>query len=110
MGGASAPPISLFPGCFYALLYSSTRHDLTVGGNPLAVASADFNGDGKQGIAVLFGPTGGTTTFVAVFLGNGDGTFSLFPLGGFETGFPAPWLITADLNRDNKPDLVIANG
>ncbi len=87
---------------------SFTRHDLILGGNPLGIASADFNGDGKQDLAVLYGPSGATRTFVAMFLGNGDGTFTL--LNTFDTGFAAPWLITADLNHDNRPDLVIANG
>ena len=87
---------------------SFSRHDLILGGNPLGVASADFNGDGKQDLAVLYGPSGATRTFVAMFLGNGDGTFTL--LNTFDTGFAAPWLITADLNQDNKPDLVVANG
>jgi hypothetical protein len=101
----------LFPRSLHsqsASTLSFSRHDLSLGGNPLGVASADFNGDGKQDLAVLFEPSGATRTFVAMFLGNGDGTFTL--LNTFDTGFAAPWLITADLNHDNKPDLVIANG
>jgi len=58
--GFCSPDLFIPRGASYALF---TRHDLTVGGNPLAVASADFNGDGKQDIAVLFGPTGATTNF-----------------------------------------------
>jgi len=78
-----------------------TRHDLTVGGNPLAVRPQTSNGDGKQDIAVsIWGPTGATTTFVAVFLWKmADGTFTLFFRRAVLTRRAGDWLSPADLNH-----------
>jgi len=46
--------------------------DLSAAGGPTAIASGDFNDDGKRDLAAtLFGPPGE----VSVFLGNGNGTF-----------------------------------
>jgi hypothetical protein len=62
---------------------------------------ADFNGDGKQDIAL-------TTDLgdVAVFQGNGDGTFQapVFYLVGYHGPQPSG-LAVGDFNGDGKPDL-----
>jgi hypothetical protein len=76
--------------------------------NPEAMAVADFNGDGKPDMAISanvqccdFGPTIDETQ---IFLGKGDGTFTLgqtVPAGGGD------YMATADFNGDGIPDLVI---
>jgi FG-GAP-like repeat/FG-GAP repeat len=60
--------------------------------------SADFNGDGNLDIAV-----GG----LALLFGNGDGSFQapVFPQN-LQDFTP---LFTADLNKDGKPDLILAS-
>jgi len=58
----------------------------------------DFNHDGMLDIAV------GTSTGVAVLLGKKDGSFAA-PLV-LQTGFPMK-IVTADLNGDGNPDLVV---
>jgi len=71
---------------------------------PYAVAIGDFNGDGKQDVAIsdlVNGP-------IVVKLGNGDGTFQpqvLYSAGGQG----ATIIITRDMNLDGKLDLVCAN-
>ena len=68
----------------------------------LAVAVADFNGDGKLDVAFF-----SQTTF-GVALGNGDGTFSpatTYPLKS--GGYPIS-IAVGDFNGDKSPDVAIA--
>jgi hypothetical protein len=69
--------------------------------NPDAMAVADFNGDGKLDVAVL-----NESKSVAIFQGNGDGTFGPemdISLPGSES------IAAADVNGDGRPDLVVSN-
>ena len=77
------------------------------------LAVGDFNGDGKldvaaTGVNVLIPSPDPFAGFVAIMLGNGDGTFKAatdIPTGG---DYPSS-IAVADLNHDSKPDLVVAN-
>jgi hypothetical protein len=79
----------------------------SAGTNPSSIAVGDFNGDGKQDLAVAnadifnFGVSG-----ISILLGNGDGTFKTAVNHGAEAGF----LTVADLNGDGKLDLAATNG
>jgi uncharacterized repeat protein (TIGR01451 family) len=65
---------------------------------------ADFNGDGKQDLALMTEESGG----VRIILGNGDGTFQSPALLPQNTPFPADVsMASADLNGDGKPDLLV---
>ena len=65
---------------------------------------SDLNQDGFEDIAVLCG----TLDDVAVFLGNGDGSFqehvSYVVVGGLPTS-----IASEDLNLDGSPDLAVVN-
>lgn len=79
---------------------------LLVGRNPASFKAADVNGDGHLDFAVA----NQGSDEVTVLLGNGAGGFS--PAFGSPAGVgDGPIAVaTADLNRDGKVDLAVANG
>lgn len=81
-------------------------------GDSLAVATGDFDGDGKADIAVLWGtlnfgePQFFTLSQTLVYYGNGDGTFSAPVLA--ETGNNSfATLDAADLNQDGRAEIIL---
>jgi len=95
------PFLLLLPLCQAAQPFSfATRTDLETA-SAVAVASADFNGDGIADLAVLNSRT------VEIFLGKGDRRFAppiTIQLNAQPNTFGA--LIAADINGDGKPDLI----
>jgi VCBS repeat protein len=71
-----------------------------------SVVVADLNSDGKLDIATTkLADVAGT---LEVLLGNGDGSFQ--PATAYRTGGAyASSIAVADVNGDNKPDLVVSN-
>jgi hypothetical protein len=77
-----------------------------------SVAVADVNGDGKPDLLVTndCADDSGNCTIgtVGVLLGNGDGTFrAAVSYGSAGSGFSS--IAVGDVNRDGKPDLLVAN-
>jgi len=75
-----------------------------VGTSPLGAAVGDFNGDGKQDLAVV--NTGSAN--VSILLGNGDGTFQ--PAVNYSVGGSPGYVVVGDFNGDGKLDLAVSNG
>lgn len=106
--------LAMFEGANYAaVLYGKgdgTFQDpvhLPGGSGPFGfVAAGDFNGDGKPDFATVNDDAAFSATYT-VFLNQGQGTFqaTTTPLG---TMSPSA-LVAADLNKDGKTDLVIAD-
>jgi len=79
------------------------RMDFPVGQQPVAIATGDFNGDGKLDIVTA----NGSSNDVSVLLGNGDGTFQTaidYPVDA-QPGV----VIVGDFNNDGKPDILTGN-
>src|SRR5580704_3365860 len=72
--------------------------DLAVGSDPITVATADFNADGRLDLAVTY--LGASA--VGLWLGSGDGTFvrgATLPVGA-----EPQYVAAGDLNGDGQPD------
>jgi dienelactone hydrolase len=83
--------------------HSDFATDRQPNSSPRALATGDFNGDGKLDIAVA-----NEQFSVAILLGNGDGTFG--PPTVYGPGSDLNTSIAAgDFNRDGKLDLVVTS-
>jgi hypothetical protein len=87
---------------------------LTGGNGASSIAVADVNGDSKPDLLVTtddmkcMNGTCYPVAAVAVFLGNGDGTFQP-PVAYDSGGIVGASVVAADVNHDNKLDLVVEN-
>lgn len=73
---------------------------------PLSVTLADMNGDRSPDIVI----THGETPHVSVLMNDGRGTFARAPGSPFDTRTGAFRVIVADVNGDNRADLLAATG
>jgi hypothetical protein len=72
---------------------------------PEDIVAGDFNGDGIPDLAVTFGAA------VAIFLGNGDGTFTLISIENCgHSSSNSNAIAVADFNQDGILDLAVAGG
>jgi Bacterial Ig-like domain (group 3)/Chitobiase/beta-hexosaminidase C-terminal domain/FG-GAP-like repeat/NHL repeat len=94
--GKASPTFSLANGPGYS-----------TGPQPEDAAIGDFNGDGKQDIAVLNSnfPCATGSASISVFLGNGDGTFSTSAPLTLNTCSVTENIVVADFNRDGRSDI-----
>jgi hypothetical protein len=100
------PSVSQFMGRADGTFASAINIPIGAGGfaEPYSAAIGDFNGDGKNDLAIA----DNHRRMILVRLGNGDGTFqpeSLYDEGGDGSYI----LITHDMDLDGKLDLVCAN-
>ncbi len=83
--------------------YSTT---LVSGGVPaVAVVASDLDNDGNVDLAVA-NNVAATGVGVSMFIGNGDGTFSVAQNLGATEGVEATGILAIDVDRDNDIDLV----
>jgi FG-GAP-like repeat/FG-GAP repeat len=83
----------------------STAPEVGVGGEPRSIAVGDFNGDGRQDLAVA--NIAVDVFIVSIFLGRGDGTFVV--ASEVEVGNSPDFVAVGDVNGDGYQDLATAN-
>ncbi|MGN6430812.1 MAG: FG-GAP repeat domain-containing protein, partial [Gaiellaceae bacterium] len=76
---------------------------LPAGAQTCSLASADFNGDGSPDLAVAIS----SGSAVAILLGDGSGHFSAAPGSPVPVGGTPEGVVSADVNGDGRPDLVV---
>jgi hypothetical protein len=114
MASTGAGTVSIFLGNGDGTFTAAPNETIQVGSDPQGIAIGDLNGDGIPDIVVA---NSGSDS-VSVLLGKGDGTFTaLAPFvlsqAGIDTSFLANFqpssIAIADLNSDDKPDLVLTS-
>jgi hypothetical protein len=83
---------------------AQTTYSTGAASNPTSVAVADVNGDNKPDIVVA----DYTSNYVGVFLNTGNGTFLAQTTYSAGAGSNPRSVAVADVNNDNKPDIVVA--
>ena len=83
----------------------ATGSPFAVGKSPVAIASADLNGDSHPDLAVV----NQTDNTVSVLLGNGDGTFTSAVNSPLATGQAPTAVAIADFNGDGVPDIAVTD-
>src|SRR5207237_3485043 len=79
----------------------ATATNYTTGNGPSSIATADFNGDGKQDLATAGGGS------VSILLGDGNGAFGA--PADYGVGANPTSVVARDFNGDGKIDLAVAN-
>ena len=102
-GSACMGSVSVLLGDGDGNLSSPTSYTVAANTFPISVAVGDFNGDGKQDLAVA---NNGSDN-VSIFLGDGLGNFS--PARNFTAGTDPESVAVGDFNGDGKQDLAVAN-
>jgi type II secretory pathway component GspD/PulD (secretin) len=83
----------------------ATGSPITVGKTPVAIASADFNGDSKPDLAVL---NQGDNS-VSILLNNGDATFAAAPNSPLATGQSPTGIAVADFAANGNVDIAVTS-
>jgi hypothetical protein len=101
--GGGTSNVAFFPITNPTSSVTLSRTDFATGSGPYAVATGDFNADGKLDLAVA----NHQGNSVSILLGKGDGTFQSNV--DYATGqFPYS-VAVGDFNGDGKPDLAVAD-
>ena len=88
-----------------ASLFGADPSGPLTGRTPGAIASGDFNGDGRPDLAVA----NSLDNSVSIALGNGHGAFVRGPGSPVAVGNQPAAILAGDFNQDGNPDLAVVN-
>ena len=105
MANYSSNNISILSGNGSGGFSAASGSPISVGSNPHSVVIGDFNGDGKQDLAIA----NAYSHNVIVLHGNGSGGFTAASGSPYAVG-SYPWAVAVgDFNADGKEDITTAN-
>ena len=105
---ATSSTLTVLQGVGDGTFTAKTPVVLASGSNPISIAVADFNADGKADLVIANFQTGVITpSTLAILLGNGDGTFTA--AASPATGVNPNSVAIGDFNEDGVPDIAVAN-
>jgi hypothetical protein len=84
------------------------QQTFAVGGHPQGITTADFNADGRPDIAVTNANDNTVSILVSTTIG-GVLTPTFAPQQTFAVGNTPVFAVSADMNGDGRPDLVVSN-
>jgi hypothetical protein len=105
IGSITGAFLTLTPLAFGQTFAPAVSYNAGNNANPLGLAVADVNGDGKRDIITA----NNGSSMVGVLLGNGTGTFQAVTTTSAGSGSQPYSLVVADVNADGKPDVLTAN-
>jgi hypothetical protein len=103
VGYYTSSNIGVFLNAGNGTFLNQTIYSIDAGSNPRSVTVADVNGDNKPD---LVAPEYNSNN-VGVFLNAGNGTFLNQTTYSTGAGSNPYWIAVADVNGDNKPDIVV---
>jgi hypothetical protein len=109
VGNRNSGNISVLLNSGNGTLDSAVDYATPTTGTPESIAVGDFDGDGKLDIAVAI--SGINASEIALFLGNGDGTFKSYltiPAGFHSSAILH--IVAADFDADGKADIAVTDG
>ncbi|MGA1824939.1 MAG: FG-GAP repeat domain-containing protein, partial [bacterium] len=99
--------LSIFLGEGYGMFTHGYSYALP--GEPRAITAGDFNKDGKPDLAIINYISYYYSSRIALFLGNGDDEGSFVEAGTYSAGMYSLSIKAADINGDEKTDLLFIN-
>ncbi len=104
IGNSGSEDLTILLGTGSGTFTAASGSPIANGTQPYEVAVGDFNGDGKEDLAIA-----NRNDTVSIRLGAGNGTFPALSSSTIPGGSGPSGVVVGDFNQDNRDDLAIAD-